>query len=450
MKILFLVCTLLFQVNAFAQNVVAEIAVGNAELDKDKFVIDDAEISSLNGPQKNLASELIEILRNDFIFYKHKFNNVEYSDKGQASYSKPNLTKWKESGITYFVATQISSAGNAIEAKIKAYSVLTGKEIYSQTQKFEQKNIRHKSHQLADAIYRAVTGKPSIFNSKIVFVSDRGTHGKDTVKELYIMDFDGNRVEKLTNFNSVVLSPSVAPDNSKIMFSVIATHKEVSRNKVRSIKNIDLKMYDLKTKSFSTISDKPGINSGAVFNSSGNMVYLTLSFRGNAEIYEMEMSTGKMRNVTNHNSDDVDPSITRDGLLMAFLSNRPGRAHIYTMDPNHPDKGAKRISFVGQFNSAPRFSPDGKDIVFSSWVDSGFDLYRIASDGNNLVRLTKDFGSNEEASYSLDGEFIVFTSKRVISRTKAVQDIYIMNRDGEILGQLTQDFGSCYSAKWTN
>ena len=78
MQILFLVCTLLFQVNAFAQNVVAEIAVGNAELDKDKFVIDDAEISSLNGPQKNLASELIEILRNDFIFYKHKFNNVEY------------------------------------------------------------------------------------------------------------------------------------------------------------------------------------------------------------------------------------------------------------------------------------------------------------------------------------------------------------------------------------
>ena len=88
--------------------------------------------------------------------------------------------------------------------------------------------------------------------------------------------------------------------------------------------------------------------------------------------------------------------------------------------------------------------------MFSSWIDSGFDLYRIAADGNNLVRLTKDFGSNEEASYSLDGEFIVFTSKRVLSRTKAVQDIYIMNRDGEILGQLTQDFGSCYSAKFTN
>jgi TolB protein len=450
MKLILIMFILLFQVNAFAQTAVAEIAVGEASVDKDKFVIDDAEMESLGGAQKSLSNELIDILRNDFVFYKHKFNNVDYSDKGQASYSKPNLTKWKESGITYFVASHISSSSGGIEAKLKAWSVLTGKEIFAQTFKIQQNNIRHMGHQIADGIYRAATGKPSIFNSKIVFVSDRGTRGKGTVKELYIMDFDGNRVEKLTHFNSVVLSPSVAPDNSKIMFSVIASHKEVSRNKVRIIKNIDLKMYDLKNKSFSTISDKPGINSGAIFSASGDLVYLTLSFKGNADIYEMQVGSGKMRNVTSHYADDVDPSITQDGSLMTFLSNRAGRAHIYTMDPSHPDKGVKRISFVGQFNSAPRFSPDGKDIVFSSWVDSGFDLYRIAADGNNLVRLTKDFGSNEEASYSLDGEFIVFTSKRVLSRTKAVQDIYIMNRDGEILGQLTQDFGSCYSAKFTN
>lgn len=457
MKLFFVMFILLLQANTFAQGqvagpqaAIAEIAVGEASVDKDKFVIDDAEVGSLVGPQKNLSSELIDILRNDFVFYKHKFNNVDYSDKGQASYSKPNLAKWKESGITFFLATRISSSGNGIEAKFKAWSVLTGKEIYSQSVTLEQKNIRHKAHQIADGIYRAVTGKPSIFNSKIVFVSDRGTSGKDRIKELYLMDFDGNRVEKLTNFRSVVLSPSVAPDNSKIMFSVIASHKEISRNKVRTIKNIDLKMYDLKSKTFTTISDKPGINSGAIFSASGEMVYLTLSYRGNADIYEMQMSNGKMRNVTSHNSDDVDPSITRDGSLMTFLSNRSGRAHIYTMDPTQSDKNAKRISFVGQFNSAPRFSPDGKDIVFSSWVDAGFDLYRIGADGNNLVRLTKDFGSNEEASYSLDGEFIVFTSKRILSRSKAVQDIYIMNRDGEILGQLTQDFGSCYSAKWTN
>lgn len=448
MKFFIALLTLMFTLSAFAQ--VAEIAVGNAELDKDKFVIDDAENKSLGGPQKSLSNEMIDILRNDFIFYKHKFNNVDYSDKGQNSYSNPNIAKWKEGGISYFVATQVSASGAGIEAKVKAYSVLTAKEIFSQSYKLQQNNVRAVSHQMADAIYRSVTGKPSVFNSKIVFVSDRGTTGKNTVKELYIMDFDGNRVERLTNFNSVVLSPSVAPDNSKIMFSAILSHKETSRNKVRTIKNIDLKMLDLRSKQVSTVSDKPGINSGAIFSASGDLIYTTLSFKGNADIYEMNLASGQMRNITNHYGDDVDPSINKDGSMMTFLSNRPGRAHIYTMDPRSPDKGVKRISFVGQFNATPRFSPEGKEIVFSSWVDAGFDLYRISSDGNNLVRLTKDFGSNEEAVYSPDGEFIVFTSKRVLSRNKAVQDIYIMNRDGEILGQLTQEFGRNYSPQWTN
>lgn len=135
---------------------------------------------------------------------------------------------------------------------------------------------------------------------------------------------------------------------------------------------------------------------------------------------------------------------------MSFLSNRSGRAHIYSIDPTGVENSVKRVSFVGQFNATPRFSPDGKEIVFTSWVDNSFDLYRISVDGNNLSRLTKDFGSNEEPVYSPDGEFIVFTSKKFISRNKSVQDLYIMNRDGEILGQLTKDFGNCFSPVWTN
>ncbi len=154
--------------------------------------------------------------------------------------------------------------------------------------------------------------------------------------------------------------------------------------------------------------------------------------------------------MTSHWSDDVDPSMTADGQLMTFLSNRAGRAHIYTTDPRGLDKDVRRISFVGQFNATPRFSPTGTEIVFSSWVDNGFDLYRIGADGSNLVRLTKDFGSNEEPVFSPDGEFIVFTSKKMLSRAKSIQDLYIMNRDGEVLGKLTENFGKNFSPVWTN
>lgn len=439
-----LICTHSF---LYAQDAV--IAVGKAEQDKDKLVIDDSEIENLSEDRKRLATEALEILRNDFNFYKHRFGLMEYSEKGKSSYSNPNMEKWENGGISFFVASKIENgAGTSIEASFKVWSISSKDEIFSGKFTISKEKLRADVHRLADALYKSITGKSSIFNSKIVFVSDR-TSRKQIEKELYIMDFDGRRVEKLTNFNSVVLSPSVSHDNSKILFSQITQKREILKSKIRFIKNIDLKMLDLKTGKFSTISDKPGINSGAIFSSDNEVIYLTLSFGGNADIYEMKLSNGKMRKVTSHYADDVDASITKNGEMMSFLSNRSGRAQIYTMDPSSTEKGVKRISFVGQFNATPRFSPDGKEIVFTSWVDDGFDLYKIGSDGNNLVRLTKNFGSNEEPSFSPDGEFIIFSSKRMVTRRKATQDIYIMNREGEILGQLTQNFGHCLSAQWS-
>lgn len=447
MKFILSALILLFQFSVFAQDAV--IAVGQAEQEKDKLVIDDPELNNLTGDQKRLSLELVEILRNDFAFYRHKFNTVEYTDKGKSSYTVPAMDKWHAGGVTYFIASQMINSGAGVEAKFKVWSILTKKEILSQSFKVEKDKLRSNAHHISDALYRSITGKPSVFNSKIFFVSDR-TSKKDIEKELYIMDFDGRRVDKLTHYNAVVLSPSISQDNSRIMFSVIAAKKVISRSKVKLIKNIDLKILDLKTKKIETVSDKPGINSGAIFGVGGDLIYLTLSFTGNADIYEMNLNSGKMRKITSHYGDDVDPSITSDGNLMTFLSNRSGKAHIYTMNPSDTEKDVKRISFVGKFNATPRFSPDGKEIVFSSWVDNSFDLYRIGSDGNNLVRLTKDFGSNEEPAYSPDGEFIIFTSKRMVSKARAVQDIYIMNREGEILGQLTNDFGRNFSPKWSN
>lgn len=438
-----------FSLSSFAQDAV--IAVGKAEQDKDKLVIDDPEIRSLSADQKSLALELTEILKNNFAFYKHKFETIDYFDKGKSSYTVPDLAKWKGHGLTYFITSEIVSKGPSLEARYKAYSVLTEREIFSASFKVSADTVRANAHNIADNIYRAMTGKASIFSAKIVFVSDRTTVKKtDIMKEVYVMDFDGRRVEKLTSFNSVVISPSVSPDNTRIMFSLISAHKEVSAKRVRTIKNNDLKMYDLRTRTITTVSAKPGINSGAIFAARGNSIYLTLSGHGNADIFEMDLSSGVTKKLTTHYGDDVDPSVTRDGNLMTFLSNRPGRAHIYTMDPSSAEKDVKRISFVGQFNATPRFSPDGKEIVFSSWVDSGFDLYRIDSTGNNLSRLTKNFGSNEEPVFSPDGELIVFTSKRMISKEKAAQDVYIMNREGEIVGQLTRNFGRCFSPQWTN
>jgi TolB protein len=424
------------------EGVVPVVAIGEAKSEKLKVVF----YSPTKVPAQ--VAEVIDILKHDFKFYKHKFDILELAFPPQDPLTSAQWDEWSEKDFDFVVSfsPQVAEKNHQLMGKVFDVSKREMSTFLSET--FVSAKLRIQAHDYADKIYQKMTGKNSIFKTQIVFVSNRTSRGKDNFKELYRMDFDGRRVERLTFFNSTVISPAINPQGHEVLFSLIDSHLTQGRKvKVRR-KNIDLKTVNIQTKNFQTLSSELGINSGAVFGPDGKKLYFTKSKGGNADIYELDLTTKSQRKVTTHPAEDVDPSISLDGKVMSFLSNRPGRAHIYLMNLDQPDSSARRVSFVGQFNATPRYSPDGKEIVFSSWVDNAFDLYRIDAQGNNLSRLTKDFGSNEEPWWSPDGEFLVFTSQRVLSARKASQDIHLMNREGEIIGQLTQDFGQCFTPRW--
>jgi len=341
------------------------------------------------------------------------------------------------------VKTQVSFSGKGFELAGTLVSITDGKEL-GKLKNFVRDGSRADAHELADLIYQKITGKKSIFKTKITFVSDVGATRGRWVKDLYMMDFDGKSVKRLTNGEGTVISPAMSYDQKKIVYSMIKNH---SNGRGR---NVDLYILDLVTGEKSVISSKHGINSGAIFTPDGNYLLLTQSYSGSADIYELNLATRAERKITKHYAADVDPSINADGTLMTFLSDRAGKAMVYTANPRSVESNVNRISFVGQFNATPRFSPDGKKIAFASWVDNTFDIYRINSEGQGLVRLTKDFGSNEDPTFSNDGEFILFSSQRVLSRSKAVQNLYIMDADGEIITAVTEGFGNCISPRWSN
>lgn len=429
MKIIIL-SLVLCSLNLFADEVTI-VAVGDAEQEKDSIHIEMSASPDLKAGEKKVANSLAQIIIDDFKFYGHLFD-VQKSDSKYIL----NLT-------SFLKDNKVMVDYTLLEKKDKK-EVLKGEDSLWLT------NERSQAHKIASIVYEKITGKPSVFETKIVFVSDRGSKRKKQIKELYIMDFDGQRKQRLTYKQSLIMAPAVSPDNSKILFSAIEEKwQKRPEGGVRKIQNLNLYVLNLKNRKSDLISSKAGINSGAVFNKEGTSIYLTLSHLKNADIYKMNLATKKLTQLTKHYSADVDPHINADESLLTFLSGRHGRAHIYTMNLTGK-KTIKRISFVGKFNAAPRFSPDGSEIAFSSWVDNRFDIYRIGSDGRNLVRLTKNFGSNEEAWFSPDGEFIVFTSQKVITRKKAVQDIYIMTREGEIIKNLTKGFGKSYTPRWSN
>jgi TolB protein len=442
MKLLGLLIGLMLSFTLMAEEgALTIVAVGEATLEKDKMVIQDPYINgALTAAQRNAATEFAKLLRNDFSFYQKKFFLIEAAANNTTTRPSTNYDYWSAQGVRYLGTVSVDKANEAMKVTVIFDDIKTRKQIYNATATMTLVNMRSTGHEMANSVYKTIVGKDSIFTSKIMFVSDRNSRGRKTVKEVYMMDFDGKNVTQITNHGGIVISPSMSSDGRYLVYSLIS---QTARKR-----NNDLYLMDVKTRQTSVISDKEGVNSGAIFLSGGRSIALTLTVSGNAEIYEMNIESKELRKITNHFSADVDPSITADGSLMTFLSDRAGKAMIYTKDPRGTEKDVKRISFVGQFNATPRFSPDGKEIVFSSWLDNSFDLFRISSEGQGLSRLTKDFGSNEDPTYSNDGEFIAFTSQRVLSRTKIDQNIYIMDRDGGILGAITQGFGNCISPRW--
>ena len=433
MKNLLFFMLFIISFSSVAQNKTV-VAVGKAELEKDNLFF----VSSLG---KGLAKEVVtmtSILKNDFSFYKKKYTGFN----GTVQNLKKSYFIQKK--INYGIEVSLVKSGTSFKAQARLYDSKMSLAATFTTTFSNMKQLRSNAHVLSNDIYKKLTNKESMFLSKIIFVSDRDGRKANYVKEIYSMNFDGGNLKRETFHKGTVISPALSVDGKQVLYSLIKNNRSKNRN-------VNLYLLNLETGKSVVISSKKGINSGAVFMPDGKSLLMTMTHQGNAELYAMDIATKRTRRITKHFAPDVDPSINVSGDLMTFLSGRSGTSKpmIYIADPRAMEKNVKRISYVGRFNATPRFSPDGKEIAFSSWLDNKFDIFRVDSTGDNLYRLTKDFGSNEDPTYSKDGQFIAFSSQRVISSRKAVQNIYIMGHEGEIIGQITKNYGNCTTPRWS-
>ena len=72
----------------------------------------------------------------------------------------------------------------------------------------------------------------------------------------------------------------------------------------------------------------------------------------------------------------------------------------------------ERMPTYHGLNSAPAFSPDGKQLALVLSKDGNPDIYTLDLDTRNLHRITRHYGIDTEPSWRPDGQAIIFTSSR--------------------------------------
>jgi dipeptidyl aminopeptidase/acylaminoacyl peptidase len=63
-------------------------------------------------------------------------------------------------------------------------------------------------------------------------------------------------------------------------------------------------------------------------------------------------------------------------------------------------------------DSQPDFSPDGRQIVYSSYRNGSQDIFVMKADGSGKKNLTRNAAWDADPAFSPDGRYIVFASNR--------------------------------------
>jgi Tol biopolymer transport system component len=95
-------------------------------------------------------------------------------------------------------------------------------------------------------------------------------------------------------------------------------------------------------------------------------------------------------------------------------------------DPAAPPSSAPGAETSPEFLTAG----SGPRILFSSSRSGGWDLYRMASDGTGVVRVTSFSGRESTPAWSWDNKRIAFSRFRADASNVLHSDIYLMNADG--------------------
>jgi Tol biopolymer transport system component len=172
------------------------------------------------------------------------------------------------------------------------------------------------------------------------------------------------------------------------------------------------------------------------------------------DLYTVNRDGTDLRRLTNYGVYTAEGVLSPDGRRIVFTSLKDGDLDIYTMNVDGTD--VRRLTTTPGYDGGPWWSPDGSKIVYRAWhpTDSAeladyrgllaqrmvrpsrMELWVMNADGSEQQQITRLGGANFGPSWTPDGRQIVFSSNHRNPRSRNF-DLYLVNLDGSGLEQIT-------------
>jgi TolB protein len=305
---------------------------------------------------------------------------------------------WKSLKSDYIVVGKLQAEGaDRYLIRYELYNVLNGSRVLEETVTATGKNLRWAGHRIADSIYKAITGQPGAFATRIAFVRVTGTPPAQRY-ELVVADSDAENQTWIFRSESPIMSPSWSPDGKSLAY-VSFENKQAM-----------LIVQNVETTERRRVSARSGLNNSPAWSPDGKVLALTLSRKdGDVDVYTLDLASQMLTRMTFDQGIDTEPTWSIDGKKLYFTSDRAGGPQIYEIEVGNP-RAPRRVTFDGSYNARPRVSPDGKKLALSHRVD-GSDRIAILDLATKQLMVVSNGRDDESPSFAPNGDMIMYATR---------------------------------------
>jgi len=304
---------------------------------------------------------------------------------------------WSILGVEAVVVGRITKIkNNAYNIQFQLFDIYKGVQLVGYRMPANKRTLRRSAHRIADMVYKELTGIRGVFDTKVAYVKSSVLNGNRNYA-LIISDSDGENEQVILESKDPIMSPTWTPDSRQLAY--VSFEGNVS----------SIFMQNLRTGNRRKISELPGINGSPAFSPDGRRLVLTLGGKdGNLDIHILDIASRQLKRITYNRAIDTEATWSPDGKEIYFTSDRGGSPQIYKIAINE-DK-AQRVTHEGNYNARPRLSPDGKKLAMVHLYRGD---YRIAIyDLNEKSLLVLSSGAQDESpSFAPNSDTLIYATK---------------------------------------